>query len=126
MRWPLVIATLGSHRLRLESLRRGVGRRRDKQTTDMPVLAKFSGIVMRMLIDRTFGTHVHALYGDFELVIGLNPLRVIQGEAPSWVREWSLDWVGQHQRELLAARKFDVNLATPISRQAARCLVFAD
>jgi len=92
----------------------------------MPVLAKFSGIVMRMLIDRTFGTHVHALYGDFELVIGLNPLRVIQGEAPSWVREWSLDWVGQHQRELLSARKFDANLATPLSRQAARCLVFAD
>ena len=60
----------------------------------MPVLAKSYGIVMRMLIDQTFGTHFHAFFGDSELVIGLNPLRVIQGEAPPWVREWALDGWG--------------------------------
>ena len=38
----------------------------------MPVIAKFCGIVMRLLIDRTFGTHVHAFYGDLELMISLN------------------------------------------------------
>jgi hypothetical protein len=92
----------------------------------MPVLAKFYGIVIRMLIDRTFGTHFHAFYGDAELVIGLNPLRVIQGEAPPWVREWALDWVGHHQGKLLSARTIDLNVATPISRQAAGHLVFAD
>lgn len=98
----------------------------ETEKTDMPVIAKFCGIVMRLLIDRTFGTHVHAFYGDFELVIGLNPLRVIQGDAPSWVREWALDWVGHHQHELLFARKIDLNLATPISRQVADHAVFAD
>ncbi len=81
---------------------------------------------MRLLIDRTFGTRVHAFYGDSELVIGLNPPRVIQGEAPAWVREWSLDWLRQHQRELAFARKIDLNLATPICRQAAGHLVFAE
>ncbi len=70
----------------------------------MPVLAKCDGIVIRMLIDRTFGTHIHAFYGDSELVIGLNPVHVIQGEVPPWVREWTLDWVKLHQREVLAAR----------------------
>src|SRR5208282_5862994 len=92
----------------------------------MPVIAKFCGIVLRLLIDRTFGTHVHAFYGDFELVIGLNPLRVIQGDAPSWVREWALWWLGWHQSELLVGRKIDLNLATPLARQAANCLVYAD
>jgi len=29
----------------------------------------------------------HAFYGDSELVFGFNPLRVIQGDAPPWVRE---------------------------------------
>ena len=70
----------------------------------MPVLAKSYGIVMRMLIDRTFGTHFHAFYGDSELVIGLNPLGVIQGEAPPWVREWALDWVGHYQGRSLSLR----------------------
>ena len=92
----------------------------------MPVLAKSYGIVIRMLINQTFGTHFHAFYGDSELVIGLNPLRVIQGEAPPWVREWALDWVGHYQSELRAARTIDLSVATRISCQAAGHLVFAD
>jgi hypothetical protein len=68
-----------------------------KGKTDMPVLAKFGGIVIRMLIDRTFGTHFHAFYGDCELVIALNPLRVIQGDSPAWVKEWALEWVKYHE-----------------------------
>jgi hypothetical protein len=92
----------------------------------MPVLAKFYGIVIRMLFDQTFGTHFHAFYGDSELVIGLNPLRVIQGDAPPWVREWALDWVGHYQNEWLSARTIDLSVATPISCQAARHLIVAD
>jgi hypothetical protein len=64
---------------------------------------------MRLLSHRTFGTHVHVFYGDSELVLGLNPARVIQGNAPSWVREWALDWVGHHQRETLVARKIGLS-----------------
>jgi Domain of unknown function (DUF4160) len=92
----------------------------------MPVLAKFCGIVIRMLFDQTFGTHFHAFYGDSELVIGLNPLRVIQGEAPPWVRDWALDWVGHYQRELRSAQTINVDLARPISRQAAARLAVAE
>ena len=83
----------------------------------MSVIARFCGITMRLVLDRTFGTHVHAFYGDSELVIGLNPLKVIQGEAPSWVRDWVLEWVGHHQRELLLGHRVDPHLATPFSRQ---------
>lgn len=96
-----------------------------RENTDMPVIAKFCGIVMRLLIDRTFGTHVHVFYGDFELVIGLSPLRVIQGDVPPWVQEWALWWVEHHQRELIPARKIDLNLATPLARQAAGQFVYA-
>jgi len=92
----------------------------------MPVIAKFCGIVMRLLIDRTFGIYLHAFYGDSEMVIGLNPPRVIQSDAPPWVQEWALWWVKHHESELLAARKINLNLVTPISRQAAGQLVFAD
>jgi hypothetical protein len=92
----------------------------------MPVLAKSYGIVIRMLINQTFGTRFHAFFGDSELVIGLNPLRVIQGEAPPWVREWALDWVGRYQSDLRAGRTTVENVATPTSRQAAGNLAFAE
>ncbi len=92
----------------------------------MSVIAKYCGITIRLLLDRTFGTHVHVFYGDSELVIGLSPLRVIQGEAPSWVRDWALAWVGEHQRELLLGRQVDPNLATPFARQVAGQLVAHD
>jgi hypothetical protein len=92
----------------------------------MPVIAKFCRIVMRLLIDRTFGVHLHAFYEDSEMVVGLNPVRVIQSDSPPWVQDWVLWWVEHHQAELLADRKIDLNLATPISRQVAGQLVFAD
>ncbi len=79
----------------------------------MAVLAKFCGIVIRMLVDRTFGTHFHVFYGDSELVIGINPLRVIQGDAPEWVRKLALDWVACHQSGRPSSHNFDSNSATP-------------
>ena len=94
--------------------------------TNMPVLAKFYGIVIRMLSDRTFGTHFHVFYHDSELVIGLNPLRVIQGAAPAWVREWALNWVRHYQSELLSARTIELSQVMPASRRAPVELVFAD
>ena len=94
--------------------------------TDMPVIAKFCGIVIRLLNHQTFGTHVHAFYGDCELVIGLNPLRVIQGEAPSWVRERALEWVGHHRHKLLSDRDIDLDLATPVSSQVTGHSGFVD
>ena len=81
---------------------------------------------MRIMIDRTFGTHVHAFFGDSELVIGLNPLRVIQGEVPLWVKDWALEWVKRHRHQLLSSWKIDLCAAMPISRQAARHLDFAN
>ncbi len=78
----------------------------------MPVLAKFNGIVIRVLLDRTFGTHFHVFHGDSELVIGINPLRVIQGEAPEWVRELALDWLGRRLSTRSSDRHADPNSAT--------------
>jgi len=65
----------------------------------MPVLAKFNGIVIRLLLAQTFGVRLHAFYGDAELVIGLNPLRIISSEVPHWVEAWVMNWVSQHEYE---------------------------
>jgi len=68
----------------------------------MPVLAKFCGIVIRMLIGPTIGMRVHAFHGDSEVVVALNPLRVIQSDAPQWVDARVLAWIREHQNELFA------------------------
>ena len=69
----------------------------------MPVISKFYGIVIRMLFLRTFGAHFHAIYENTELVVALNPVRILQGDAPARVRNMVLEWANQHQQELLEA-----------------------
>ncbi len=68
---------------------------------DMPVISRFYGIVIRMLFIQPFVAHFHAFYGDNELVVGINPLRILQGDAPGRARSMVMEWARQHQRELL-------------------------
>lgn len=68
----------------------------------MPVLAKFSGIVIRLMVGSTIGTRVHAFHGNEELVLGLNPLRIIQSEVPPWVEARVLEWVREHERQIVS------------------------
>jgi len=65
----------------------------------MPVLAKFKGIVIRMLISGILGIRLHAFYGNSEMVVAFNPVRVIHCEVPAWVKWWVLAWVQRHQDE---------------------------
>lgn len=69
----------------------------------MPVLSKFYGIVIRMLFAQPLVAHFHATYQDWELVVGVNPLRVVNGNAPVRVQNMVLEWAELHQSELLAA-----------------------
>lgn len=89
----------------------------------MPVLVRFGGIVIRMLLDRTFGTRLHAFYGGAELVVGLKPVRVIQGEVPSWVEAWVLNWVETNQNKLLPLRGHEDWREIPLPLIAAPALV---
>jgi hypothetical protein len=67
----------------------------------MPVLSKLHGIVIRTLIDQTFGVHLHAFHGDSEMVVAVDTMRVIQSDVPDWVEAWVLDWARRHAEELI-------------------------
>jgi hypothetical protein len=73
----------------------------EEEIESMPVLSKFYGIVIRMAFIRAFAAHFHAIYGQWELIVGIAPLRIIQGDAPGRVRDLVLEWAAVHQRELL-------------------------
>jgi hypothetical protein len=68
----------------------------------MPVISKFYGIVIRMLCARSFKARFHAIYQDWELVVNIWPLAIVEGDAPGWVHEKVLEWARLHQQELLA------------------------
>jgi hypothetical protein len=69
----------------------------------MPVISKFYGIVIRMLVVRPFVARFHAIYNNTELIVNVSPVRIIQGDAPHRVRDMVLEWAAQHQQELLDA-----------------------
>jgi len=73
----------------------------EKEVKNMPVLSRFYGIVIRMVFIRPFAAHFHAIYGQWELIVGILPLTIIQGEAPVRVRDMVLEWAADHQHELL-------------------------
>lgn len=45
--------------------------------------------------------HFHAVYGEHELIVGISPIAVLEGEVPSRVRSMVLEWTALHQQELL-------------------------
>ncbi len=81
----------------------------------MPVIAKFGGIVIRLLCLGAFGHRLHAFHGNDELVVDLDDLRVVNGSAPDRISRQVLAWARQHRCEILAGlsrrRPFGLGLA---------------
>lgn len=44
--------------------------------------------------------HFHARYGEFEVVVGIDPVRVIDGRIPRRARGLVFEWAAIHQDEL--------------------------
>ena len=45
--------------------------------------------------------HFHAEYGEYELLVGISPITILEGIAPGRVRSMVLEWTALHQAELL-------------------------
>lgn len=70
----------------------------------MPVIARFYGIVIRLLSLGSLGTRLHACYGDTEMVLDLASLRILQNNVQDGVKEQVIAWAKEHQNDLLAGR----------------------
>ena len=67
----------------------------------MPVISQFYGIMIRMFYNDHAPPHFHAAYGEYELIVGISPITIMQGKAPNRVRSMVLEWAALHQQELL-------------------------
>lgn len=67
----------------------------------MPEISRFYGIIIRMYYNDHAPPHMHAEYGDHELVVGFAPIMILAGSAPPRVRSMVLEWAALHQQALL-------------------------
>ncbi len=68
----------------------------------MPLISVFYGILIRMFYNDHAPPHFHAVYGEFELRVEIQPLRILTGDAPPRVKALVFEWASRHEAELLA------------------------
>lgn len=69
----------------------------------MPEIGWFYGIIIRMyLIDNEHPPrHIHTKYGDYEAIMELMNLNIIEGNLPKKCRQLVREWAEIHQEELI-------------------------
>lgn len=69
----------------------------------MPVISRFYGMVAKMyLLGKEHNPpHIHFLYGEYNGVIDLLTLSVLEGDLPSKALSMAIEWTTSYQQELL-------------------------
>jgi hypothetical protein len=67
----------------------------------MPQISKFFGIIIMMYFDEHNPPHFHANYGEYDAVISIKDLLILEGKLPSRVLGLVIEWASLHQKELL-------------------------
>jgi hypothetical protein len=67
----------------------------------MPTISAFYGIMIQMFWADHAPPHFHALYGEYEALINVKTLEVMQGSLPRRALVLVLEWANQHRGELL-------------------------
>jgi hypothetical protein len=66
----------------------------------MPRISHFFGIVIAMYYDDHAPPHFHARYGEFEALIAIDSLTVLEGGLPRRALALTVEWAALHRAEL--------------------------
>lgn len=67
----------------------------------MPTICTFYGIVIQMFWRDHGPPHFHALYGDYEILVDIRTLEVLEGKMPRRALGLILEWAQEHRKELM-------------------------
>ena len=67
----------------------------------MPEISRFLGIVVCMYFNDHNPPHFHAEYGDYQASITIESLSVLEGNLPSRVLGYVVEWASLHKQELM-------------------------
>jgi DUF1365 family protein len=67
----------------------------------MPEISRFFGMVVLMYWDEHNPPHFHVRYGEFNAIIDIKKLELMEGKLSRRALSLVLDWAELHQQELL-------------------------
>jgi hypothetical protein len=67
----------------------------------MPEICRFYGVIIRMFFDDHAPPHFHAVYGDAQAEISIQPIQLLKGGLPPRAMSMVIEWAAMHQPELL-------------------------
>ena len=69
----------------------------------MPEVSRFYGLVIKIFYDDHHPPHLHAEYGEYEMLLNINTLAIMSGRLPARALGMVTEWASLHQQELHAA-----------------------
>ncbi len=67
----------------------------------MPEISRYFGIIIRMYFDDHPPPHFHAIYGQDQIQVSINPITVLRGSLPRRAESMVFEWAALHQQELM-------------------------
>lgn len=70
-------------------------------TKAMPEVARFYGIIIKVFFGDHPPSHFHAVYGEYNALISIETLEMIEGDLPKRAQKLVIDWANLYQQDLL-------------------------
>ncbi|MBX3043267.1 MAG: DUF4160 domain-containing protein [Ignavibacteriae bacterium] len=67
----------------------------------MPIVSTFYGIIIKMFFRDHNPPHIHAIYGEFNALVDITTLELIEGDLPPRAFKLVQEWGQKYQVELL-------------------------
>jgi len=66
----------------------------------MPEIARFYGIVIKVFFGDHPPPHFHAIYGEYNALVSIESLEIIEGDLPSRAQKLVLEWATLYQQDM--------------------------
>ncbi|MGL5940178.1 MAG: DUF4160 domain-containing protein [Waterburya sp.] len=67
----------------------------------MPEITRFYGIVIKVFFGDHPPPHFHAIYGEYNALVSIESLEIIEGDLLSRAQKLVLEWATLYQQDLL-------------------------
>ncbi len=67
----------------------------------MPEITRFYGIIIKVFFGDHPPPHFHAIYGEYNALVSIESLEIIEGDLPSRAQKMVIDWAEMYQQDLL-------------------------
>ena len=67
----------------------------------MPEVTRFYGIIIKIFFGDHPPPHFHAIYGEYNALVSIESLEIIEGDLPSRAQKMVFDWASLYQQDLL-------------------------